>query len=138
MSSTSSPEGAMCSKEPAEAAAPLLCRAQPQAGLRARCHGVPAHTPGTAVGSTQQLLEAPHLLLLHNPGSRTSLENKHRITWNSWKLTLLYVLGKHWVFHTIFKHKMFIFLFNLYNFLGLLVPLTLSVYKGWTIQAIAT
>ena len=45
-----------------------------------------------------------------------------------------YILEKHWVFHTIFKHKMFILLFNLYNFSGFLVPLTLSVYKGWTIQ----
>lgn len=70
--------------------------------------------------------------------TRVSLENKCRITWKSWKLTLFYILEKHWVFHTIFKHKMFIFLFNLYSFSGLLVPLTLSVYKGWTIQAIAT
>lgn len=98
------------------------------------------HTPWALLhmGSPQQLLQAPPLLLLHNPGTRTSLENKDRITWNSWKVTLFYVLGKHWVFHTIFKHKMFIFLFNLYNFLGLLVPLTLSVYKEWTIQAVVT
>lgn len=121
----------LCSAEPSP-------RSSPGQGSGLSAPKVPAPTPGIAVGSTQQLLQAPHLLLLHNPGTRMSLENKQRITCKSWKLILFYVLGKHCVFHTIFKHKMFISLFNLYNFLGLLVPLTLSVYKGWTIQAIAT
>lgn len=124
LSTSSSMEGAMCSKEPSPRSS------TGQGSVSPRCQ----HTPT----GTQQLLEPPHLLLLHNPATRMRLQNRHRITWKSWKLTLFYVLEKHWVFHTIFKHKMFIFPFNLYNFSGLLVPLTLSVYKGWTIQAIAT
>lgn len=134
---SSSPEGAPCPREAAEAAAPLL--AQPRQGSGLSAPEVPAHTLGTAArGEHPAAAQAPPLLLLHNPGTSMRLENKRRIIWNSWKWTLFCVLGKHWVFHTIFKHKMFIFLFNLYNFSGLLVPLTLSVYKGWTIQAIAT
>lgn len=135
--SSSSPEGAPCSKEAAEAAAPLL--EEPRQGSGLSAPEVPAHTLGTAArGEHPTAAQAPPLLLPHNPGTRMRLENKHRIICNSWKLTLFCVLGKHWVFHNIFKHKMFIFLFNLYSFSGLLVPLTLSVYKGWTIQAIAT
>lgn len=52
MSSTSSHEGVKSSEEPAKAAAPLLCRAQPQEHPRAGLSApeVPAPTSGTAVG----------------------------------------------------------------------------------------
>lgn len=93
----------------------------------------------SVMGRTWATAEASHLLLLHKSRDQR-LESKRRVTRKSWGWTQFCGLEKHWVFHTIFKHKMFIFLlFNLYNFSGFLVPLTLSVYKGRTIQqAIAT
>lgn len=74
-----------------------------------------------------------------NPSHRR-MENRRRVTWESGEWTR-FCFQKNTGFFTQFSSTkcLFFLLFNLYNFLGLLVPLTLSVYKGWTIQqAIAT
>lgn len=74
-----------------------------------------------------------------NPSHRR-LENRRRVTREKGELTH-FCSQKNTGFLTQFSSTkcLFFLLFNLYNSLGLLVPLTLSVYKGWTIQqAIAT
>lgn len=81
-------------------------------------------------------VEASHLIL-RTEGWKTGAELSERTGhWHS------SVFRKTLGFSHSFQAQnvyFFFLLFNLYNLLGLLVPLTLSVYKEWTIQqAIAT
>lgn len=87
-----------------------------------------------ALGRHRGAVEAQHLIL------RTEGWKTGAVTWESGEWTR-FCFQKNTGFFTQFSSTkcLFFLLFNLYNFLGLLVPLTLSVYKGWTIQqAIAT